>query len=218
MEGLVIAGHSLGAGVAAILALMWAGPTTALTLRSSGMPTNRKVHAYCLACPCILSAPLCQISKPLITTLIHSYDFVARLSLGSIRDLKRISTWLAYAMTDKQTGQQENCSNVVSRAVKYRAGLGSKEARQAEKEWFLALRKSLEAQSEHTELFPAGEIYHVFEKGDFLEESVAGLPFSGDDEEEVQTGLRLFRIKDVEKSFGQIVFSSKMLSCHLPHK
>jgi len=119
-------------------------------------------------------------------------------------------------MSDSSIGEKENCSNVVSRAVRYRTGMGTKESRIKEKEWFLALRKSLEAQCEHTELFPAGEIYHVFEKGDFMDESLvqAGLLDQGREND----GLRLFRVKDVEKGFGQIVFSSKMLSCHLPNK
>ncbi|KAJ1028606.1 hypothetical protein NDA16_001772 [Ustilago loliicola] len=40
-----ITGHSLGAGVASVLAMMWADPTTGLTTASSGLPAGRRLHA-----------------------------------------------------------------------------------------------------------------------------------------------------------------------------
>ncbi|KAK4687653.1 hypothetical protein P7C73_g2466, partial [Tremellales sp. Uapishka_1] len=215
---LCIAGHSLGAGVGALLALMWADSTTSLTLAVSGMPPDRLVHAYCLACPCIVSEPLSHLSANLVTSLIHSYDFVSRLSLGSIRDLKRVSECLAHAATNKE----EKCENVVRRAMKYKAGFGEPGARKAEKEWFLSLRKTLEGQFLSAELYPAGTVYHVFEKEDFMDESLEkrfpqeAIEMDDDVDEGTEPkdggNVRLFRVKDLQGDFGQIVFSSKMLS------
>lgn len=55
---LVLCGHSLGAGVAALLGLMWADPTTCRTVKDSGLPVGRKVGVWCFAppyaTPCLL--------------------------------------------------------------------------------------------------------------------------------------------------------------------
>ena len=48
---LVLCGHSLGAGVAALLGMMWADPETCLTVPSSGLPVGRQVQVYCFAPP-----------------------------------------------------------------------------------------------------------------------------------------------------------------------
>jgi sn1-specific diacylglycerol lipase len=48
---LVLCGHSLGAGVAALLGLMWADYRTGRTVRSSGLPVGRRVSVYCYAPP-----------------------------------------------------------------------------------------------------------------------------------------------------------------------
>ena len=107
----MIAGHSLGAGVAGMLALvgsiycntvllltplqMWADPRTCLTHRQSGFPLNRHVSAYCYAPPCLTDAPLSKLTAQsgLITSFVYSHDVVSRLSLGSIRDLQRACTF-----------------------------------------------------------------------------------------------------------------------------
>jgi hypothetical protein len=49
--GLYLAGHSLGAGVASLLGLIWANPETSLTSSKSGLPTGRKIKIYGFATP-----------------------------------------------------------------------------------------------------------------------------------------------------------------------
>ncbi len=225
---LIITGHSLGAGVGSVLALMWADPSTSFTLKSSGLPENRLLHAYCFACPPILSLPLCLESRSLITSLIHSYDFVPRLSLGGVRDLRRISLWLAYASSSSNIGTQENCGNILTRSIRFHVGLGSESKRSMEKDWFLALRKTLDAQCENVELFPAGKVYHVFENDEFVSkppQSVSacrtpkelGTAGAIAEEEEARTGWKLYQVVDLRKDFGQMLFKCKMLKCHMPH-
>ncbi|CAG8617954.1 7010_t:CDS:2, partial [Ambispora leptoticha] len=51
--GLVLIGHSLGAGIASLLALLWASPKTRMTTRWSCLPLGRRVHAYAFATPCV---------------------------------------------------------------------------------------------------------------------------------------------------------------------
>ena len=96
------------------------------------MPVSRFLSRL-LTARCIVSADLAKLSAPLITTLIYSHDFVSRLSLGSIRDLKRISDWLSFAM-DTKNSDGEKCKNIVTRALKYKAGMGG-QSRADEKAW-----------------------------------------------------------------------------------
>lgn len=50
---LTVVGHSLGAGVASLLALTWADPTSALTTSKSGLPAGKRVQVYGFATPCV---------------------------------------------------------------------------------------------------------------------------------------------------------------------
>jgi hypothetical protein len=69
----------------------------------------------------------------LITSVVYSYDFVSRLSLGTIRDLKRVSEWLMYAVDEPE----EKCNNIVSKAFRIKAGgVGmTDEQKQMESDW-----------------------------------------------------------------------------------
>jgi hypothetical protein len=69
----------------------------------------------------------------LITSFVCSYDFVSRLSLGSIRDLKRASEWLIYAVDEPE----QKCNNIVRKAFRMKAGgIGmSEEQKQMEADW-----------------------------------------------------------------------------------
>lgn len=48
---LSIVGHSLGAGVAGLLGLMWADLSSCRTTEGSGLPPGRKVQVWAFACP-----------------------------------------------------------------------------------------------------------------------------------------------------------------------
>ncbi|KAK3261240.1 hypothetical protein CYMTET_26387 [Cymbomonas tetramitiformis] len=61
----VITGHSLGAGVAALLALQW----------RSEMPA---VQCYAFAPPCTMSIELARATASFITSVILKDDFVCR--------------------------------------------------------------------------------------------------------------------------------------------
>ncbi|EPS92614.1 hypothetical protein FOMPIDRAFT_1056702 [Fomitopsis schrenkii] len=117
---LVMCGHSLGAGVAALLALMWANPYTRLTHQHSGLPRRRMVSAYCIAPPCLTSPALGKIAAKsgLIVSFVYSTDIVSRLSLGSVRDLTRCAAWLCKA----EDAHGEGYSKVTKRALRWKAG------------------------------------------------------------------------------------------------
>ncbi|KAJ3519608.1 hypothetical protein NM688_g9276 [Phlebia brevispora] len=205
---LVICGHSLGAGVAALLALMWADPWTCMTHRSSGLPSGRRVAVYCFAPPCLASARLSRLAaiNNLITSFVYSHDIVSRLSLGSVRDLRRAASWLCEAEKDRRG---DGYGGVSARALKAKTGFG----KDGDEEWFLSIRKTLEANMHMAHLYPPGRVLWALRDGD-LEPAHRLRP---QDTRETDK-LRLFEVQDVEQVFNQIVFARDMLSSHLPHQ
>jgi len=75
---LVLTGHSLGAGVAALLATM------------INDEYNIPMHCYAFAPPCVLSLDLAQKSRSFISSFVLNDDMVPRLSYSSMEDLKNI--------------------------------------------------------------------------------------------------------------------------------
>lgn len=210
---LILTGHSLGAGVASLLALTWANPETCLTVLSSGLPVGRRVSAYIFAPPCLVSPALSKRSRRLITSFTYSHDIVSRLSLGSVRDMNRVAAWLCEANKSDASGalKDEGYSAVTKRALKWRTGYGNPD----DPNWFLSMRKTLEANMVMADLFPPGRVLWAIRDGDLhpshrLPESEG--PGSREDK------VRLFDVLDVEKVFNQIIFARDMLSSHLPHQ
>ncbi|KAG0260472.1 hypothetical protein DFQ27_003500 [Actinomortierella ambigua] len=106
---LLVIGHSLGAGIASVLALLWADPTTGLTpplplsrttrtkTRSSvhtttvaemmALPPGRRVRCYAYGSPKVMCPRLSRRSTKIITSISYGEDVVGRLSLGSVRNI-----------------------------------------------------------------------------------------------------------------------------------
>ncbi|KAI0057714.1 alpha/beta-hydrolase [Artomyces pyxidatus] len=213
---LVMCGHSLGSGVASLLGLMWADPKTCLTVRSSGLPVGRRVSVYCFGPPCLTDARLGTLAANMITSFVYSHDVVSRLSLGSIRDMNRAAAWLCKANAD---GREEGYSAITRRALKWKTGFGSAD----DPVWFLAIRKTLEANMCMANLYPPGRVMWAVRDGDMEyaapahgehKYSAAHTPSPSENLDK----LRLFEVLDVEKVFSQIVFARDMLSAHLPHQ
>ncbi|KAI0706920.1 alpha/beta-hydrolase [Cerioporus squamosus] len=209
---LVLCGHSLGAGVAALLALMWASPETRLTHRASGLPTNRRVSAYCFAPPCVVSPRLSAraAASGLIVSFVYGHDIVSRLSLGSVRDLTRGAAWLC-AAEHREGDKEEGYSSVTKKALKYKMGRGE----EGDEEWFLAVRKTLEANMQMADLFPPGRVLWALRDGDLHRAHRLGADSGRSSSSEK---VRLFEVVDVKQVFGQIIFARDMLSSHLPHQ
>ncbi|KAE8271271.1 hypothetical protein A4X09_0g1066 [Tilletia walkeri] len=132
-----ITGHSLGAGLAALLALLWVGlpalddpvrhddKLVGRTSVRSGLPPGRKLHAYCFGVPSVMSAPLGRRCAPFISSWTHSWDIVSRFSLGHVLDIRNACAWLAY---------EERISQPVAPPKKSRAtNAASKEERRKER-------------------------------------------------------------------------------------
>ncbi|KAJ1027335.1 hypothetical protein NDA18_003344 [Ustilago nuda] len=211
-----VTGHSLGAGVASVLAMMWTDPTTGLTTTASGLPAGRRLHAYCFAVPCVTSSSLGRKVSSIITSYTYSYDLVCRLSLGSIQDIRNGIAWLCYQ--DKQDHHGDGTMNaLMKRAFEYQSGrIDSGSEKEKVEEEFLVLRKTLEASMGNTHLFPPGKVLYALMEGDDL------LQEPGEEGERGEKKQRLFRVIEEDDAalknvFGQMVFSRNMLSCHMPN-
>jgi hypothetical protein len=114
--GLVLCGHSLGAGVASLLSVLWSqerddfaqtegdlyihalpgfpakDTIPFVTNVESGLPPGRPIHCYTFGPPCVMSIELSQYcGLGLVTSVIHSYDIVSSLSLGLLKDFKNVA-------------------------------------------------------------------------------------------------------------------------------
>ncbi len=110
--GLVLCGHSLGGGVAALLAILISelcaveGSGSAFVTKSSAplfltdghtgstsplLPPRRPVHVYAYGPPAALSEPLRVATRGLITTIVNGEDVVPCLSLGVLRDFQSVA-------------------------------------------------------------------------------------------------------------------------------
>ncbi|PLW20717.1 hypothetical protein PCANC_07359 [Puccinia coronata f. sp. avenae] len=113
--GLVITGHSLGGGVAALLAVLCSTRTESflaqidrqstsiahppistkfVTSFRSGFPPGRPIHSYTYGTPAVASVDLSEYTKGLVTTVCNGIDLVPTLSLGVLHDFKSIAVSL----------------------------------------------------------------------------------------------------------------------------
>lgn len=204
---LILCGHSLGAGVAVLLAMMWADPATCLTVPSSGLPTDHNVSVYCIGPPCLTDARLSRLASRMVTSFVCSDDIVSRLSLGSVRDIRNAALWLCNA--NERNGGTEGYSVITNRIRRWKAGDGSSD----DLHWFLSIRKTLEANMQMADLFPPGRVLWAVRDCDLHPSHQSEQPNTHPDKT-----LRLFEVLDVEKVFSQIVFSRNMLRSHMPHR
>jgi hypothetical protein len=114
--GVVLCGHSLGGGVAALLATMISEPTSdglgtsfvtatsqtttqRLLLDGSSetsntacfLPPGRPIHVYAYGPPAAMSPFLRRATRGLITTIVNGQDVVPSLSLGILHDMHTVS-------------------------------------------------------------------------------------------------------------------------------
>lgn len=115
--GVIFCGHSLGGGVAALLATMVSEPSSEETgtafitasykssrrqMLPSGtgetdsrvahyLPPGRAVHVYAYGPPATMSPFLRRATRGLITTVVNGQDVVPSLSLGILHDMRTVS-------------------------------------------------------------------------------------------------------------------------------
>ena len=117
--GLVMCGHSLGGGVAALLAILLSEPDITLSSGASFvtasspqnptlssprtthphpfgpppvfLPSHRPIHVYAYGPPASISPSLRRATRGLITTIVNGADIVPSLSLGVLHDFQAVA-------------------------------------------------------------------------------------------------------------------------------
>ncbi|GMK55768.1 hypothetical protein CspeluHIS016_0208240 [Cutaneotrichosporon spelunceum] len=218
--GLVLCGHSLGGGVAALLAINSAMPaerfmtqnaarerpvrhpritTPFVTSFSSGLPPGRPIHCYAYGIPAVASSDLARHSSGLITSIIQNADVVPTLSLGVLRDLRNIAVTLF-----EERGVAED---IVARVMGLKGDTDDAQA-----DWMMSLIKTMRADMDNDKLFPPGSVYIM----EYFDVFVTG-DTDGEHSCKQQAQRVILRQCDsVEERFREPLFSKTMLNDHLP--
>jgi len=82
-------------------------------------------------------------------------------------------------------------------------------------DWFLSIRRTLEANMQMDRLYPPGKVWWAVRADPDSTAHPKAAP--SDEHYDIRDDLRLYEVLDVEKVFGQVVFARDMLSSHFPH-
>eukprot|EP00834_Sanchytrium_tribonematis_P004018 NODE_178_length_14069_cov_0.746815.p3 type:complete len:441 gc:universal NODE_178_length_14069_cov_0.746815:3670-2348(-) len=148
---LVLTGHSLGGGIAAILSILWSdvlNSKVASHFTFDQLP-HRKIKCFTFGVPCIGDRELANKCRNLITSVVHGSDMVPTLSLGLVQDLKHMMTYLT------ENEEVNTCEKIISNAL----GLDISESITDEWTWktYLGMKKRMNA----TKLYPPGKVIWI---------------------------------------------------------
>ncbi|KAL7916458.1 hypothetical protein GGI35DRAFT_40878 [Trichoderma velutinum] len=244
--GLVLCGHSLGAGVTSLLGIMLSEPnpigpgfvTSAepytlrpppnealvnVKLSDIRPPSGRRIHVYAYGPPAVMSASLRKITRGLITTVVHGNDLVPHLSLGLLHDFQGVS--LAFKHDENNTKSEIRQriwntlqDNVSERWYSYRSAskVASSGGVSDEERWMLPALENMRTSMKGKKLLPPGEVFTIETQRVLRRDAFLLL-----DEEHIGRPAQrivLKYVKDVESRFGELRFGTSMLTDHSPAK
>ncbi|KAM0255603.1 hypothetical protein ACHAQJ_005607 [Trichoderma viride] len=244
--GLVLCGHSLGAGVTSLLGIMLSEPnpcgpgfvTSAepytirpppnealVNVRLSKIrpPSGRRIHVYAYGPPGVMTSSLRKITRGLITTVVHGNDLVPHLSLGLLHDFQGVS--LAFKNDENSTKSEIRQriwnalqDNVSERWYSYRSAskVASSGGVSDEERWMLPALENMRTSMKGKKLLPPGEVFTIETQRVLRRDAFLLL-----DEEHIgQPAQRIILkyVKDVEGRFGEVRFGTSMLTDHSPAK
>eukprot|EP00127_Corallochytrium_limacisporum_P000828 Clim_evm4s26 gene=Clim_evmTU4s26 len=141
---IVLCGHSLGAGVASLLALYW-------RCIESEVSFSADVRAMCFATPCTMDGRMGIEVEEFITSIIMDEDLVCRLSLGSVVDLRDSTYYLHTHGFVKEIANRWQMRSLQS---------ATDEELQELQDWARSVLNSLDREVRHHEkLHPPGLVY-----------------------------------------------------------
>ncbi|RKP11571.1 Alpha/Beta hydrolase protein [Piptocephalis cylindrospora] len=204
--GLILTGHSLGAGVAALLAVMWSQELSGTTLSEGtgssdtvGLPTGRRIRCVGFGVPCVMDAELGERCASLITTIVHGDDVVPSLSLGIVRDFKNV----AISLSEEKTVVEDIVRRCIgwersknpSSSASFPSASFPKPSGPEEADWFWSLIKTMRADMTAEKLCPPGQVYMRIRD---------------------TTRIRMVLVRDIRSRFGEVIFGRRMFTDHSP--
>lgn len=244
--GVILCGHSLGGGVAALLATMISEPngkafgTSFVTAPSAThhplitakggedakpeyfLPPGRPIHVYTYGPPAVMSPSLRRATRGLITTVVNGQDVVPSLSLGILNDMHSMSL----AFKSDASGAKSHVRNRVWEGLR-QSIINKFYVNETpilvhagdgvgEDAWAWKALKMLREEMRASKLMPPGEVF-VVDAMRVLQRDA----FTPNTNEDARLGrpatrVQLKFIRDAEALFGELRFGSGMLSDHNP--
>ncbi|ORY94787.1 hypothetical protein BCR43DRAFT_460590 [Syncephalastrum racemosum] len=239
--GLVLCGHSLGAGVVSLLSVLWSqertkvqeehpiaaaalarDPIPFITSRESGLPPGRPIHCYTYGPPCVMSHDLSTYCSGLITSVVHGYDIVSCLSLGLLKDFKNV----AVSLHTEGSVVEEILGRVVGRYRRAKEKVDqSKQQHEGEddddEQWFWALIKTMRADMRADKLYPPSTVYLVESVPQLVQQASTKRRSAQGQKSQAQHrrayAVALSRCDDIQARFSEIMFSRTMFMDHSPN-
>ncbi|KAF8540043.1 hypothetical protein BDD12DRAFT_680543, partial [Trichophaea hybrida] len=188
--GLVLTGHSLGGGVAALVSILISTPhqNGAFTTFHPALPQDRPIHCYAFGSPAIVCEPLRKATRGLVTTVVNGNDVVPSLSIGVVRDFHSV----ALSFREDTDGVLGEVRRRFLRGVFCASTTGKSEE---EWNWEVAVLKTLRAGMRAEKLVPPGEVWRVVREGG---------------------RVRAWVVEDVQGRFGEVRFGRGCFGDHSP--
>ncbi|KAI9719506.1 MAG: hypothetical protein M1828_006213 [Chrysothrix sp. TS-e1954] len=148
--GLVLCGHSLGGGVAALIGILLSHPsqaescpyttgpfTNTPTLHNAKLskhainkaaltlPTGRPIHVYTYGPAATVSPALQRATRGLITTIVNRQDSIPYFSLGTLRDFQAIALAFKTDTRDAKGEVRRRVWEGLRNGIRDRSGLGA---------------------------------------------------------------------------------------------
>ncbi|KAJ3340528.1 hypothetical protein HDU83_007021 [Entophlyctis luteolus] len=214
--GLVLTGHSLGGGVAVLLAYRWScrttelgihpkspfhPPTAFVTSGRGGFPRGRPIHCFAYGSPCVVSLDMSVSCKGLVSTLINRDDIVPTLSVGLVRDMKAMTM----AMLD--AGNRGLSERIIWKMMGFQVSHIGTSANKEREDYFWEVSSKLRESMQNERLFVAGLSYWM---------SSSEIVTTEADKQVLSWHVILEKINDVREMSQEPRFSSRLISDHIP--
>lgn len=239
--GLVLCGHSLGAGVTSLLGVMLAqpnpdGPGFVISAESHSklltqgtwthegtgdlrLPSGRRIHVYAYGPPGVMSASLGKITRGLITSVVHGNDLVPHLSLGLLHDFQALALALKYDENKTKAEIRQRMWHAVQSnlAERWRRAEPRAPTEANEEQWILPALGALRDSMKGAKLVPPGEVFAIETQRVLRRDAFVLVDDEGPVGRPAQRVVLKY-IRDVEARFGEVRFGTGLLMDHSPAK
>lgn len=205
--GLIVCGHSLGAGVGALYSILLTEKKTNsnndvsfVTAGSSALPEGRPVRCFCYGPPASVSEELRVLTKGLIFSVVYGPDVIPCLSLGLLRDFQ--------AVAREFRSESYGINGRIWRIFLSQLGVQGDGSMDLPDDYTFSVLNTLRTIMQNEKLVPAGEIIHL----------TTHTVYEGDQYGNRRKGTRVIGriVIDVEKKFRDFVLGREVFH-HAPN-